>query len=218
MRAFFSLLFLSSIALTVAITFAKEPANLSQAKLAVTRYYESHEYHRDISKVVANAMRYMKVRLAQPRHKKLAIVLDIDETSLSNYPTMKKLNFGGSPRQLRKAEAAANDPVIAPTLKLYQYAKAHHVAVFFITGREEEEREPTIQNLHRAGYKNWDGLYLRTDPYKNKPAAIYKTSMRKALNDRGYDIILNMGDQKSDLIGGFADKAFKLPNPFYLIP
>ena len=33
----------------------------------------------------------------------------------------------------------------------------------------------------------------------------------------GYLIILNVGDQESDLTGGFADRTFKLPNPFYFI-
>ncbi|HEX3434983.1 MAG TPA: HAD family acid phosphatase [Solirubrobacteraceae bacterium] len=34
----------------------------------------------------------------------------------------------------------------------------------------------------------------------------------------GYRIIVNVGDQQSDLDGGFAQRAFKLPNPFYFIP
>jgi len=29
--------------------------------------------------------------------------------------------------------------------------------------------------------------------------------------------VVNMGDQESDLTGGHADRAFKLPNPFYFI-
>jgi hypothetical protein len=30
--------------------------------------------------------------------------------------------------------------------------------------------------------------------------------------------VLNMGDQLSDLEGGYAERTFKLPNPFYWIP
>jgi hypothetical protein len=33
----------------------------------------------------------------------------------------------------------------------------------------------------------------------------------------GYDIVVNAGDQESDLEGGHADRAFKLPNPFYFV-
>jgi len=34
----------------------------------------------------------------------------------------------------------------------------------------------------------------------------------------GYRIVVNMGDQPSDLAGGHAEKAVLLPNPFYRIP
>ena len=34
----------------------------------------------------------------------------------------------------------------------------------------------------------------------------------------GFTILVNVGDQDSDLAGGHARKAFKLPNPMYFIP
>ena len=47
----------------------------------------------------------------------------------------------------------------------------------------------------------------------------FKIQARKALLDEGYNIIANIGDQQSDLDGGYpvVDCQFKLPNPFYLI-
>jgi hypothetical protein len=36
--------------------------------------------------------------------------------------------------------------------------------------------------------------------------------------DEGYTILLSMGDQRSDLEGGYAERTFKLPNPYYWIP
>ena len=48
--------------------------------------------------------------------------------------------------------------------------------------------------------------------------SIFKTAEREAIA-KNFTIILNMGDQQSDLDDGkFAEKAFKLPNPFYFIP
>jgi hypothetical protein len=41
---------------------------------------------------------------------------------------------------------------------------------------------------------------------------------RQALEKGGYLIVLNIGDQWSDLMGGYSLKTFKLPNPFYYIP
>ena len=37
-------------------------------------------------------------------------------------------------------------------------------------------------------------------------------------SSEGYTIVANIGDQPSDLDGGFAERTFLLPNPFYRIP
>lgn len=198
---------------------AKEPVNLSVAKQAVIQYHDSGEYDRDVARVINQAMTYLKARLANPKtlgdHP--AILLDIDETSLSNYDNMKQEDFGGSLKQIYADIDKADDAVIAPTLKLYQFAKAHDIAVIFLTGRDEYERETTTKNLMAAGYNNWDELILRSDEYKGVPAAVYKPAMRKELTAKGYHILLNIGDQQSDLSGGYADKTFKLPNPYYFL-
>jgi hypothetical protein len=46
----------------------------------------------------------------------------------------------------------------------------------------------------------------------------YKSGTRAYIESEGYDIVANFGDQFSDLSGGHADKAFKLPNPMYYLP
>ena len=35
---------------------------------------------------------------------------------------------------------------------------------------------------------------------------------------QGFTIIANVGDQPSDLAGGYAERTFLVPNPFYRIP
>jgi len=50
------------------------------------------------------------------------------------------------------------------------------------------------------------------------PTIRYKSGVRAHLEDLGWDIVGNFGDQFSDLTGGFADKTFKLPNPNYFLP
>ena len=49
-------------------------------------------------------------------------------------------------------------------------------------------------------------------------AADYKTPIRAAIEKEGYTIVANIGDQPSDLLGGFAERIFLLPNPFYRVP
>jgi hypothetical protein len=46
----------------------------------------------------------------------------------------------------------------------------------------------------------------------------YKSAVRRYVESQGYDIVANVGDQFSDLIGGYADETVKLPNPTYYLP
>jgi hypothetical protein len=50
------------------------------------------------------------------------------------------------------------------------------------------------------------------------PTTRYKSGVRAHLDDLGWHIVGNFGDQFSDLAGGFSDKTFKLPNPNYFLP
>ncbi|MEO8401943.1 MAG: HAD family acid phosphatase [Gammaproteobacteria bacterium] len=204
------------------MTYAKEPKNLDFVKLSLVRYHDSGEYQKDQARTIDKAMEYLKSRLerAQRTHKnkKMAVVLDIDETALSNYPDLYRMGFGGSPLEINSAIDKGVDAAIAPTLKLYRYAKANNISVFFITGRTEKNRASTEKNLAASGYQNWDGISLRADDFKDKSAAAYKINARNLIEKQGYVIVLNIGDQQSDLTGGHADKTFKLPNPYYFIP
>lgn len=199
---------------------ADEPQNLTLLKQQLVRYHDTGEYERAVNAVVQEAKQYLKTRVTQPyiAGKMPAIILDIDETSLSNYNDMKRLDFGGTIQQVRLEEDKGTDPAIRPTLSLYQFAKDHHLAIIFLTGRYEYERESTEKNLRDMGYTHWDKLIFRYGKYASTTASVYKTAMRKKLTENGYQIVLNMGDQFSDVNGGFAEKTFKLPNPYYFIP
>jgi len=201
-------------------SYAKEPKNLDLVKTSLIKYHDSGEYQKDQAKVIDQAMQYLKTRLAREKHakspKKLALVLGIDETSLSNYPDLINMRFGGTQEQIDDAKEKGTDPAIESTLKLYRYAKANNVAVFFITARTEPNRAATEKNLADAGYKNWDGLSLNSETYAEKSKVPYKVNARTLIEQQGYDIVLNIGDQQSDLSGGHADKTFKLPNPYYI--
>ena len=210
----FSIVWMTSV-------YAKEPTNLSIVKQQLIRYHDSGQYEKDINRTVHEAMRYLTWRLQNPSYikgKKPAIVIDIDETALSNYAGLLRLDFGGTQAHIRQAENQGDDPAIPSVLKLYQFAQSHDIAVFFITGRIEEDRDIAAQNLKNAGYEHWQQLILRNATYRHTKAGVYKAAMRKEITQQGYDILLNIGDQKSDLTGGYADKSFKLANPYYIIP
>jgi predicted secreted acid phosphatase len=50
------------------------------------------------------------------------------------------------------------------------------------------------------------------------PTIQYKSGTRAYIESQGYDIVADLGDQFSDLLGGYADKTFKMPNPNYYLP
>ncbi len=216
--AIFSLIF----SIYTPISFAQAPENLHISKQQVIAYYNSGNYEKDLSSVATQAETYLQQRVnenaksAQP--KKLAIVFDIDETALSNYPDMLKLNFGGTMKMMLDDIAKGQDAAIKPTLQLYQLAEKDHVAVFFITGRYQWLQQATIKNLKAADYTKWNQLMMKPNNYQLPSVIPFKSSERAKIEKQGYDIVVNIGDQYSDLKGGYADKTFKLPDPYYFIP
>jgi predicted secreted acid phosphatase len=138
------------------------------------------------------------------------VVLDIDDTSLSSFISLKKDNF--SILHIDDNNARADAPAVKPTLRLYNTAVRSGVSVFFISMRSENIRSNTITNLQGVGYYGWAGLYL---PKPGEGSRTYKTTIRKMLISQGYDIVLNIGDQYTDIDGGYAEKAYKLPNLMY---
>ena len=204
------------------ITAQAEPLSLDKLRHTIEAYHDSGAYEREINAVAQRAIHYINQRTAVNQHskhpQKLAIVLDIDETSLSNYPKMQKRQFVATEAQLKKEVHEANAPAIKPILALYRDAIQHHVAVFFATGRHENEREATIINLEKTGFNQWQGLYFKPNDYHKNSGIYFKSHAREVITHKGYRIIASIGDQFSDLKGGFTEARFKLPNPFYYLP
>ncbi len=111
---------------------------------------------------------------------------------------------------------------------LVNQASDDGVDVYYLTGRPETQRADTLRDLAAAGYPDVssDRLFMRN---KTAPPAYlpceptcttvqYKSLTRRHLESLGNDIVLNMGDQFSDLQGGFADETVKVPNPMYFLP
>jgi predicted secreted acid phosphatase len=199
--------------------------NLGELKLRLLEYKRSGAYERDVAAVLSRAQRYIEKRASRVRQP--AIVLDIDETSLLSWVEMLANDFGyipagpcddlpAGPCGVRAWELSARAEVIAPTLALYQAARAKGVTVFFLSGRPEIERAATEKNLRAAGYVDFAGVLLRPTG-NSESAAVFKSGERKKIAAQGYAIIANIGDQPSDLAGGYAEKAFLVPNPFYRI-
>jgi len=201
---------------------AQEPSNLYLVKQQLVQYQEKGGYLADLKAQVAKARQYLALRITennqQPKKQKLAIVLDIDETTLSNYQFMKDNNFGGTFKAFDDNLKTQILPSIKPMKAFYEFANQNNVAVFFVTGRRPNVKSETISNLKQSGYNKWQGLYFKPQDYNQSSVIPYKASIRKKIAEKGYTIVASIGDQLSDLKGGYAEKTYKLPNPFYYIP
>jgi predicted secreted acid phosphatase len=184
----------------------------------IRAYYSSGDWKKAVTKQTTKAKAYLAKRThGKHKAKKPALVLDIDETSLNNYPCFNAQ--GGIPYDAVvnvQCVTAYKAPAVKPVLSLFKRAQALKVKVFFITARPEPIRDGTLQNLKAAGYTGKYELILQPVDYKPESKIPYKSGARKKIQKRGFHIIANVGDQQSDLKGGYSEKTFKLPNPIYL--
>ncbi|HEY2383088.1 MAG TPA: HAD family acid phosphatase [Terriglobia bacterium] len=202
------------------------PANLGDFKQQLTRYKQSGQYDHEVATTLAKVQQYVERRATMVN--KPALVLDIDETSLSNWPQIQANDYGrivngpcdlpAGPCGQRTWQMRAESAAIGPTLALYKAAKAKGVSVFFLTGRTEVVRAATETNLRKAGYDNWAALLMRPAGTSTPSAADFKAPERAKIAAQGFTIIANVGDQPSDLAGGYSERTFLVPNPFYRIP
>ncbi len=230
------LLTLTMVLVTVGCSAARGPRPTATAapvvpalydtQRQIAEYIDSGRYESDFARVVAEATAWVEERA--PHATRPAIVLDIDETSLSNWQAYRANEWarilGGDcdlphgPCGIRKWQGMGKSVALAPTRDLVGRARALGVAVFFVTGRPPELRASTERNLREQGYE-WTGVILLPRSKKHFASAVdFKAIERRKIAEQGYTILLSMGDQQSDLDGGYAERTFKLPNPVYFLP
>lgn len=213
--------------------------NLDSVKERIRDYYGDYtdaqgEHHAsdksqwgsDVREVDSRALNYVKQRVKRGADNP-AIVLDIDDTALSTYDYGANNDFAYHSDAALGQAMTKSFPAIAATRDLTVWAHDHGVAVFFVTGRPNALRAVTEANLSKAGFPAVDDLFTSPDAaslpdYLNCSGSCtttqYKAGTRAHLEAQGYDVLLSVGDQYSDLRGGHADATFKLPNPNYVIP
>ena len=202
-----------------------EVPKLYETQRRITDYIDSGRYEADVARVVAEASRWLDQRA--PEVKKPAIVLDIDETALSNWRAYRvngwarivngPCDIERGPCGIHAWQGMAGGVAIGPTLRLVERARVLGVAVFFVTGRPNEVRDVTERNLREQGF-SFDRVIMLPSDKQFRSGVDFKVPERKQLADAGYTILLTMGDQESDLQGGYAERTFKLPNPVYFLP
>ena len=176
-------------------------------------------------RVVADAKRYLQQQL---RHG----VQEPGDRARRGRHLRGHLRLGGRQGlRLRPGQAAAGDQqrqflANQPTLELANWAAQHGVKLYFLTGRNELQGAAALKNLANEGYPAPAGAFFK--PKATAPAYLpcaltcttvqYKSGTRAHIESTGAKIVLNVGDQFSDLEGGYARTRLKLPNPMYYLP
>ena len=193
-----------------------EPQNLTRLKEEIATYIDSGAYHREIAQVATQAQAWLEQRVAQRKPgERLIVIFDLDETLLSNLPSMRPLDFGYVPDVWDAWVHAGRAPAIAPILGVYSAARRLGFAIVLLTGREERYRTGTEKNLRAIGCDAYAALILKPDADTETTGA-FKLAARRRLAADGSTIVANIGDQESDFEGGESERNFKLPDPFYL--
>jgi hypothetical protein len=205
------------------------------------QYSPDSAYAHEVKGIASDAGRYLAHR-KQAHHQQgnfsgtPSVLFDIDDTTLNTYSYEIYSNFVFNPTTngfFVHAGSASVFPAVPGMVALEQKALAKGYQVFFLTGRSKiatpDQTPGTLANLEDAGYTvDPTHVYLKdatgaTEPWLSSCAPTctttqYKSLTRQHIESLGFDIVAHLGDQFSDLKGGFADRTFKIPNPMYFLP
>ena len=138
------------------------------------------------------------------RKKTRAVVVDIDETVLDNSPAQASAVKNRAPfnlkdwyawGEMRKAKA------IPGAVEFLNYAVSKGVKVFYVSNRDEAQKQATIDNLKSAGFQDAaaENVLLRDKDSTKEP--------RRQMISQTYRIAILMGDNLNDLSNIFERKS-----------
>lgn len=183
----------------------------------ISGYIYGEQYLKDFEAVVGEARIYLEGLVAD-KAENSTVLLDIDETALSNFLSSNKsietyVDFLSVPW--------TNDSELlplVPMLNLYLELSTTRWNIIFLSERPASACNVTTKNLLAAGYKSWAQLILRSEDEAGMTVKEYKSRKRVQLEEQGYQTKAVIGDQWSDLTGlATGARVFKLPNPVYKI-
>lgn len=219
--------------------------NVDSVKRTIAAYYgdpgdgtanmTASPYISEMHRIQRDQRRYLHraYRRAVRHGEKPALVFDADDTTLMTYDMeVGAMHFNFDPELQDVWVQDERFPATPGMVDFVNDAKKMGYQVFGLTGRNADQEKATVGNLDKVGYRPFTAKNFYTkwvDP-ADRPGYIhcatdecttveYKAGTRKHIErDLGYDIVLNVGDQWSDLQGGHADRVLKLPNPTYYLP
>ncbi|TNM38614.1 acid phosphatase [Nocardioides albidus] len=178
--------------LALALMLALFPAPLAAASAterATGPLPSAAQWQADVRAVYARKRpgAYLTQRAASGE-KRLAVVLDIDNTSLATHYSW--------PAPIKR------------TLRLTRKAESKGMGVFFVTGRFADSLDNVTRALDAAGYHH-DGICGRQH---GETLADSKQRCRAEYAAQGWTIVLNVGNRSTDFVGADYERKLRLPS------
>ncbi|BDU51386.1 5'-nucleotidase, lipoprotein e(P4) family [Haliovirga abyssi] len=139
---------------------------------------------------------FLEIKKSYKGGKKLAVVVDLDETMIDNsayaaWRILKGKGFSSSTwdEWVNSKDAKATSGAV----EFSKFVNSHGGEMFYISNRSENELKDTMKNLKKLHFSkvNKDHILL-------KEKSSDKTKRRTEVIDNGYDIVMYVGDQLTD--------------------
>ena len=191
---------LLAAASTVASAFDQK--NLNDETIIASHWQNlSGEYTACLHQTYNSAHDLLAKTLKQtPKGKKPAIVTDIDDTLINGTIYFSSLVGTHDRRSVeRSLYWWHNQPLDAlpGSLKFIRYAHSLGIDIFYISGRFNDVKPVTINNLVQLGFPVADEDHVLLQPALN--TTLSKESKRQSIRDKNYHILMVLGDQLDDL-------------------
>ena len=159
----------------------------------------------NLARVSLDADAKTKKKLPKTERKKpRAVVVDVDETILDNSPQQADLIKKRLPFTPSLFTEWVNKRVAKPipgAVDFLTYANREGVKIFYVTNRNADEKQGTIDNLKAVGFPDAsdETVLVRADTSSKEP--------RRQTIQQKYRIVLLMGDNLNDLAQAFERKS-----------
>ncbi len=135
-------------------------------------------------------------------NKKLAVVVDVDETVLDNTPYQVEMiiQSSGYPDQWDQWCNFARALAMPGALEFCKYIESHDGVVFYVTNRKDHLKAATVKNLQDKGFPFADDEHVMTRSRERSKEP------RRDIIKKDHEIVLLMGDNLNDLTNIFENK------------
>jgi predicted secreted acid phosphatase len=171
--------------------------------------------NKELSQCVKELSKFVKKHILHRTEKNLAVIFDIDETLMLSEQMLMQ-----DSKQNDKYHVVYSSNAIKGMVDIYNLIKKSGISIYLLTARPEHYRYETIEELDLIGYPqgSYKKIFLR--PKRNSYddddcVCFYKERVRKQITEEdSKHIILNVGDQNTDLMGGYFEFGWKFPSSY----